>query len=427
MTGTAVLGAQWGDEGKGKITDMLASKSDVVARFSGGDNAGHTVVVGAETFKLHLTPSGILYPGVLCVLGSGMVISLGSLINELKGLSEKGVDVSARRLRIDGKAHLVLPYHIALDGASETQLGGSAIGTTCRGIGPSYADKASRRGLRALDMLDETVFADRLRAEAQAKNIWLEKVYGVEPLNINEMVQEHVKFAAQLAPYVDDVSLLLDDAYQQGNNIFYEGAQGVLLDIDHGTYPYVTSSSPATGGILAGLGIGANCIDRVIGVVKAYQTRVGAGPLPTELKDEVGDALVERGAEFGTTTGRRRRCGWLDLVALRYTVRLCGMTELAVTKLDILTSLNPIKVCVAYEHKGHRLGHFPADTRILAECEPIYETMPGWQEDIQSVREHNRLPTMALAYLRTIEDATGVPVRIISVGPERDQTIHRDG
>lgn len=425
MAGTAILGAQWGDEGKGKITDMLASESDVVARFSGGDNAGHTVMVGAETFKLHLAPSGILYPGVLCVLGSGMVINPRSLINELKELSEKGIDVSPRRLRIDGKAHLILPYHIALDGASETKLGGSAIGTTRRGIGPAYADKASRRGLRALDMLDETGFADRLRAEAQAKNIWLEKVYGEEPLNIDEMVREYVEYAMQLAPYVDDVSLLLDQAYQKGKNILYEGAQGVLLDIDHGTYPYVTSSSPATGGILAGLGIGANCIDRVIGVVKAYQTRVGAGPLPTELKDEVGDALVERGAEFGTTTGRRRRCGWLDLVALHYTVRLCGMTELAVTKLDILTSLNPIKVCVAYEYKGQRLEHFPADTRILAECEPIYETIPGWKEDIQPVREHYKLPRMALAYLHTIEVATGVPVRIISVGPERDQTIRR--
>ena len=425
MAGTAILGAQWGDEGKGKITDMLASESDVVARFSGGDNAGHTVMVGAETFKLHLAPSGILYPGVLCVLGSGMVINPRSLINELKELSEKGIDVSPRRLRIDGKAHLILPYHIALDGASETKLGGSAIGTTRRGIGPAYADKASRRGLRALDMLDETGFADRLRAEAQAKNIWLEKVYGEEPLNIDEMVREYVEYAMQLAPYVDDVSLLLDQAYQKGKNILYEGAQGVLLDIDHGTYPYVTSSSPATGGILAGLGIGANCIDRVIGVVKAYQTRVGAGPLPTELKDEVGDALVERGAEFGTTTGRRRRCGWLDLVALHYTVRLCGMTELAVTKLDILTSLNPIKVCVAYEYKGQRLEHFPADTRILAECEPIYETIPGWKEDIQPVREHYKLPRMALAYLHTIEAATGVPVRIISVGPERDQTIRR--
>ena len=423
MAGTAILGAQWGDEGKGKITDMLASESDVVARFSGGDNAGHTVVVGAETFKLHLVPSGILYPGVLCVLGSGMVINPRSLINELKELSEKGVDVSPRRLRIDGKAHLILPYHIALDGASEIKLGGSAIGTTRRGIGPAYADKASRRGLRALDMLDETGFADRLRAEAQAKNIWLEKVYGEEPLNIDEMVREYVEYAMQLAPYVDDVSLLLDQAYQKGKNILYEGAQGVLLDIDHGTYPYVTSSSPATGGILAGLGIGANCIDRVIGVVKAYQTRVGAGPLPTELKDEVGDALVERGAEFGTTTGRRRRCGWLDLVALHYTVRLCGMTELAVTKLDILTSLNPIKVCVAYEYKGQRLEHFPADTRILAECEPIYETIPGWKEDIQPVRERYKLPRMALAYLHTIEAATGVPVRIISVGPERNQTI----
>ncbi len=423
MAGTAILGAQWGDEGKGKITDMLASESDVVARFSGGDNAGHTVMVGAETFKLHLAPSGILYPGVLCVLGSGMVINPRSLINELKELSEKGIDVSPRRLRIDGKAHLILPYHIALDGASETKLGGSAIGTTRRGIGPAYADKASRRGLRALDMLDETGFADRLRAEAQAKNIWLEKVYGEEPLNIDEMVREYVEYAMQLAPYVDDVSLLLDQAYQKGKNILYEGAQGVLLDIDHGTYPYVTSSSPATGGILAGLGIGANCIDRVIGVVKAYQTRVGAGPLPTELKDEVGDALVERGAEFGTTTGRRRRCGWLDLVALRYTVRLCGMTELAVTKLDILTSLNPLKVCVAYEYKGQRLEHFPADTRILAECEPIYETIPGWKEDIQPVRERYKLPRMALAYLHTIEAATGVPVRIISVGPERNQTI----
>jgi adenylosuccinate synthase len=426
MPGTAILGAQWGDEGKGKITDMLASESDVVARFSGGDNAGHTVMVGADTFKLHLAPSGVLYPGVLCVLGAGMVINPRSLVRELGELSEKGIDVSRQRLRIDGKAHLVLPYHIALDGASETKLGGSAIGTTRRGIGPSYADKASRRGLRAVDMLDISIFIERLRAEAEARNIWLSEVYGEEPLNVDEMAEEYAEYAVQLAPYVDDVSLLVDLAYQDGKSILYEGAQGALLDIDHGTYPYVTSSSPATGGILSGLGIGPDHIDRVIGVAKAYQTRVGAGPMPTELEDEIGDALTERGAEFGTTTGRRRRCGWLDLVALRYAVRVCGLTELTVTKLDILTSLDPLKVCVAYEYGKERLEHYPADTRVLAECKPIYETVPGWTEDIQDTRERSALPTNALAYLKVVEDAARVPVRIISVGPERDQTIRGD-
>lgn len=423
MPGTAILGAQWGDEGKGKITDMLASESDLVARFSGGDNAGHTVMVGGETFKLHLVPSGILYPNVMCVLGAGMVINPRSLLNELKDLSEKAVDVSAKRLRLDGKAHLIFPYHIALDGASESELGSSAIGTTRRGIGPAYMDKAARRGIRVWDMLDIPGFADRLRSEAQAKNIWLERVYGQKPLDVEAMVAEYCEYARQLADYVDDVSALLELGYREGKNILYEGAQGVLLDIDHGTYPFVTSSFPTTGGILTGLGIGANRLDRVIGIVKAYQTRVGAGPMPTELKDAVGDMLVERGAEFGTTTGRRRRCGWLDLVALRYAVRLCGITELAITKLDVLTSLQPLKVCVAYRCDGQVLENFPSDSSILAACKPVYETVPGWTEDIQVARSAAELPHQALAYLRIIEETCDVPVRIVSVGPKREQTI----
>jgi adenylosuccinate synthase len=426
MPGTAILGAQWGDEGKGKITDMLASESDIVARFSGGDNAGHTVMVGAETFKLHLVPSGILYPAVTCLLGAGMVVNPRSLFNELKDLSEKGIDTSPKRLRLDGKAHLILPYHIALDGASEASLGGSAIGTTRRGIGPAYMDKAARRGLRVWDMLDEARFADRVRAEARAKNVWLENVYGEKPLDEDAMVDEYAGYARRVAPYIDDVSVLLDQAYRAGKNILYEGAQGVLLDLDHGTYPYVTSSSPATGGILSGLGIGARCVDRVIGIVKAYQTRVGAGPMPTELNDALGDALVERGVEFGTTTGRRRRCGWLDLVALRYAVRLCGITELAITKLDVLTSLDALKVCVAYRHVGKVLEHSPSDVSVLEHCEPVYETLPGWAEDIQSIRSGAKLPAEGLAYLRAIEAACGIPVRIVSVGPKREQTIFRD-
>ncbi len=425
MAGTAILGSQWGDEGKGKITDMLASESDVVARFSGGDNAGHTVVVEGQIFKLHLIPSGILYPGVLCLLGAGMVINPRSLFKEMDDLAAKGVEVSPGRMRIDGKAHLILPYHIALDGASETALGSSAIGTTRRGIGPAYMDKVARRGLRVLDMLDRDYFASRVRAEACSRNVWLEKIYGQKPLDVEQIVSEYLDFADRLKPYVDDVSLVLDGQYRAGKKVLYEGAQGVLLDVDHGTYPFVTGSSPSAGGILTGLGIGPNRVDRLIGVVKAYQTRVGAGPMPTELSDEVGDTLVERGYEFGTTTGRRRRCGWLDLVALRYVVRLSGMTDLAITKLDVLTTLNPVKICIAYDFKGKRLDEFPADARILNECQPIFETMAGWTEGIESMRKLAELPVAAQNYVRFIEVFTDVKASIISVGPGREQTIRR--
>ena len=425
MAGTAILGSQWGDEGKGKITDMLASESDVVARFSGGDNAGHTVVVEGQIFKLHLIPSGILYPGVLCLLGAGMVINPRSLFREMDDLSSKGADVSPARMRIDGKAHLILPYHVALDGASETALGGSAIGTTRRGIGPAYMDKVARTGLRVLDTLDRDYFASRVRAETCTRNVWLEKVYGQKALDVEQIVAEYLDYADRLKPYVDDVSLTLDGQYRSGRKVLYEGAQGVLLDVDHGTYPFVTGSSPTAGGILTGLGIGPNRIDRIIGVVKAYQTRVGAGPMPTELSDEVGDALVERGYEFGTTTGRRRRCGWLDLVALRYAVRLSGMTDLAITKLDVLTTLNPVKICIAYDFKGKRLDEFPADARILNECRPIYETMAGWTEGIESMRKLAELPVAAQNYVRFIEVFTDVKASIISVGPGREQTIRR--
>jgi len=425
MPATIVVGAQWGDEGKGKITDLLAQDVDIVARYNGGNNAGHTVVIGEETFRLHHIPSGILYPRVICLLGNGMVINPAHLCEELDALAARGVDVSPSRLKISGHAHLVLPYHIALDGADERLRGKKAIGTTRRGIGPAYADKAARRGLRAVDMLDEGDFAARVREAVQAKNRLLEGVYGLEPLEPDEVAREYREYARRLAPYVTDVSLLVHQALREGKAVLCEGAQGTLLDIDHGTYPYVTSSSPVAGGALTGLGIGPRWVERIIGVAKAYTTRVGGGPFPTELTDEVGDRLVEVGHEYGTTTGRRRRTGWLDAVILRYAVRVNGLTELALTKLDVLTGINPLRICVAYRCDGRQLEHFPLSTEQLARCEPVYEELPGWDEDITSVRTFAELPLATQRYVERIEELTGVRVGIISVGPEREQVLKR--
>ena len=376
MAIAVILGAQWGDEGKGKITDMLAAEADVVARFGGGDNAGHTVTVGTERFALHLIPSGILYPRVTCMLGAGMVVNPKKLLAEMEGLAARGVDVSPHRLRLSDRAHLILPYHIALDGAAEVARGSEALGTTKRGIGPAYTDKAARNGIRACELLRPAgMLVDRVRAQVAAKNEMLQKVYGQPILDAEQVVEEALDHARRLAPHIDDVSEQISAAIRSRKRILAEGAQGTLLDLDHGSYPYVTSSHPTIGGVLTGLGIGPQYIERVVGVVKAYQTRVGAGPMPTELTGELGDRLRGTGAqpwdEFGTTTGRPRRCGWLDGVSLRYALRVNGLTEMAITKLDVLSRLETLRVCVAYELDGERIERFPADLAVLARCQPV--------------------------------------------------------
>lgn len=427
---TVILGAQWGDEGKGKITDMLAAEADLVARFGGGDNAGHTVTVGSERFALHLIPSGILYPRVVCMLGAGVVVNPRRLLSEMEGLVARGVEITPARLRLDGRAHLVMPYHLALDGAAEQARGGSAIGTTGRGIGPAYTDKAARTGIRACELQHpETVLAARIREQATAKNEVLKRLYGQPPLDVEAMVDEYLGYARSLGPHVADVSAELDTAVRSRRRILAEGAQGTLLDLDMGSYPYVTSSHPTVGGVMTGLGVGPQYVGRVVGVVKAYQTRVGAGPMPTELTGELGDLMRGTGAqpwdEFGTTTGRPRRCGWLDGVTLRHANRVNGLTELAITKLDVLSRFESLSVCVAYELDGHREENFPVDLDVLARCKPTYETVPGWQVDISRVRDFDDLPVQARRYVTLIEDFLGIPVSLISVGPARDQTIRR--
>jgi len=429
MSITVILGTQWGDEGKGKITDRLAAESDIVARFNGGDNAGHTVTVAGEIFQLHLIPSGILYPHVTCVMGGGMVVNPGKLLREMDAMAERGVDVSASRLKLSGRVHLILPCHIALDGAAERALGKKKIGTTMRGIGPTYADKSARRGIRAQAMADPEAFADRVRAETKVKNEILTQLYGQDPLDADVVAAEHFEFARRLAPHLENTSVYLHEALAQGKRLLCEGAQAALLDIDHGTYPYVTSSSPTIGGVFTGLGIGPRQVERIIGIVKAFQTRVGGGPMPTELSGELGNRLRGSGAnpwdEYGTTTGRPRRCGWLDGVMLRYSTRINDLTNVCITKLDILTGLKELKICVAYDYRGRSLEHLPSEAETLVECQPIYETLPGWQEDITGTRRFKDLPPAAQVYVRRVEELASAPATYISVGPGRDQTIVR--
>jgi adenylosuccinate synthase len=427
---TVILGAQWGDEGKGKITDLLAAEADIVARFAGGDNAGHTVTVGTERFALHLIPSGILYPSVTCLLGGGMVVNPRKLLSEMEGLAARGVDVSPARLKLSGRAHLIMPYHIALDGAAEAARGGAAIGTTKRGIGPAYTDKAARCGIRAEEMLHlPEVFAKRMGDQVAAKNIILEQVYGQPTLEVEAVVAEYLDYAERLSPYVASVSDDLANALRSRKRILAEGAQGTLLDLDHGSYPYVTSSYPTIGGVMIGLGVGPQHIERVVGVVKAYQTRVGSGPMPTELTGELGETLRGTGAqpwdEFGTTTGRPRRCGWLDMVTLSYAVRVNSLTEMAITKLDVLSRFKTLKIGVAYQLDGQRVETYPTDLTVLARCRPIYETLPGWGMDITLARSFDELPQEARTYVSRIEELAGIPASCISVGPGRDQTIRR--
>ena len=421
MANVVVIGAQWGDEGKGKITDLLSKSADVVVRYQGGVNAGHTVVVQDQTFKLHLIPSGILYPNTECIIGSGTVIDPKVLIQELDQLEELGISTS--NLRISQTAHVTMPYHRLIDNASEERRGDHKIGTTKRGIGPTYADKSERTGIRIIDLMDSDGMRKQVRWTVEYKNVILEKLYNLPPLDPAEVVEEYLEYAARLRPHVVDSSLHIANAVRQKRNILFEGAQGTLLDLDHGTYPYVTSSNPVAGGACVGAGVGPTIIDRVIGVAKAYTTRVGEGPFPTELEDEIGHALCDRGAEFGTTTGRKRRCGWFDGVIGRYAVRINGLDCLAITKLDVLDELEEIKVCVAYELDGQRCNDLPSNARQFASCRPIYETLPGWKKSTADCRSLEDLPPQALDYLKFLAELMEVPIAIVSLGASRDQTI----
>lgn len=420
MSCIVIVGAQWGDEGKGKVTDYLARKADVVVRYQGGNNAGHTVVIGSQKFRLHLIPSGILYPDKTCIIGNGMVVDPEVLFEELDDLAAQGV--KSAKLYISDRAHLLLPCHKRLDEAEEDARGSQKIGTTRRGIGPAYVDKVARVGLRTGELL-EPGWEDYVSQIIERKNIVFERLYGIPGFDPGEIVAWLRPYADRMRPMIADTSLLLSRFLAEGKNILFEGAQGTLLDLDHGTYPFVTASSPVAGGACTGAGIGPTAIDRVLGVCKAYLTRVGEGPFPTELTGADGDDLRQRGMEFGTTTGRPRRCGWLDLVMLRYAVRVNGMSGLIITKLDVLDPMPEIRLCTAYRWKGEVLEEFPASLRVLRECEPIYDVLEGWQQDTSGARRLEDLPAAARKYLERISDALGIPVVMVSVGPDRQQTI----
>lgn len=422
MPVTVVIGAQWGDEGKGKVVDLLAPETDIVARYQGGANAGHTIKWGDETFVLHLIPSGVFHDGVDCVIGNGVVIDPVALMEEIGQIEALGYPVEGR-LKISHNAHLIMPYHKALDQAKERWRDAGAIGTTGRGIGPAYIDKFARSGIRVVDLLDRDGLAAKLRAAISEKNDLLKAIYATEPLDVEAIVEEYVEFDQVIDPYVTDTSAFLNDALRAGKRVLAEGAQGALLDVDHGTYPFVTSSHPTSGGACTGLGVPPTAIDRIIGIVKAYSTRVGNGPFPTELDDEVGESLRSVGQEFGATTGRPRRCGWLDLVALDYTSRLNGFTEIAVTKLDVMAGLDELKVCVAYELDGKRITRFPTEVGALGRVQPVYETLPGFSGDLSGVASIADLPAPAKDYLQFMSDHLSVPISVVGTGPKREETL----
>jgi len=421
LANVVVIGAQWGDEGKGKITDLLSRSADVVVRYQGGVNAGHTIVVDNKVLKLHLIPSGILYPDTTCLIGSGTVVDPKVMLGELDMLAENGIGVQG--LKLASTAHVTMPYHRLLDQAMEQRRGDRRIGTTGRGIGPTYADKAERNGIRVIDLLDEDRLRDRLAGPLAEKNLLLERVYGIEPLDYEAVIAEYAAYGKRLAPHVVDCIRTIHQAARARKNILFEGAQGTLLDLDHGTYPYVTSSNPISGGACIGAGVGPTLIDRVIGVAKAYTTRVGEGPFPTELQGSLNDHLCDRGGEYGTTTGRRRRCGWFDGVIGRYAVAVNGLDCLAITKLDVLDELDEIQVCVAYELDGQRIEHFPSSAEDFARCQPIFETLPGWECSTEQCRKLEELPAKAMSYLRFLAELMEVPIAIVSLGANRDQTI----
>lgn len=422
MANLVIVGTQWGDEGKGKIVDLLAAYADIVVRFQGGNNAGHTMVVKGEQIISHLVPSGILQ-GKQCVIGNGLVVDPAVLLKEIDYLTEKGVDCTPDKLVVSERAQVIMPYHKKIDNGREKLKGKNKIGTTGRGIGPSYEDKSTRRGIRMIDLIDPDVFREKLNAVLPEKNFYIEKFLGDSPVDMDAIIEEYSGYAEKLAPYIRNVSVTVNDAMNQQKQVLFEGAQGTHLDIDHGTYPFVTSSNTVSGNACCGAGVGPKSIHAVIGIVKAYTTRVGAGPFTTELFDDIGDFIQEKGAEFGATTGRRRRCGWLDMVILNNAVRLNGLTGMAITKLDVLGEVKELKICTAYNYKGERLEAFPASLKVLEACEPIYETMPGWDEDISDIRQFEDLPIQVKDYLKRIEELSGVPVQIVSVGPGREQTM----
>ena len=421
MPAVVLLGAQWGDEGKGKATDLLGGRVDYVVRYQGGNNAGHTVVIGDQKYALHLLPSGILSPNVIPVIGNGVVIDPAVLLQEIKDLNERGINTS--KLKISTNAHLITPYHRTIDKVSERFLGKSKIGTTGRGIGPAYADKINRIGIRVQDLFDQSILKQKIEAALHDKNQILVKVFNRKGITVDEVISEYLGFAEALKPYVTDTSLLLDQALQQGKVVLLEGSQGTLLDVDHGTYPFVTSSNPTAGGASTGSGIGPTKITRVIGILKAYITRVGSGPFPTELFDEDGEALRRIGGEVGVTTGRNRRCGWFDAPIARYAVRVNGLTDFFLTKLDVLTGWEKIPVCVAYEVDGKRVEELPASQSDFHHAKPIYENLPGWKEDISKVKSVADLPKNAQEYVKFLEKISGAPMSAIGVGPGRDETI----
>ncbi len=423
MSVIVLVGAQWGDEGKGKLTDLLAEKMDFVVRYQGGTNAGHTVAINNKVFKLHLIPSGILYPHVIPVIGPGVVVDFEVLLEEIELLEKEGI--STDKLVISSNAHIIMPYHRILDKVQEFSLGKSKIGTTHKGIGPTYADKAYRIGLRAQDILDPKIFRQKLALGLERKNNLLKKVYEHEPLDIEEIEKQFTRYYEIFKDKIKDSIYLINEAIDSGKNVLFEGAQGTMLDLDYGTYPYVTSSSPIAAGACAGGGISPRKINKIVGVVKAYTTRVGSGPFPAELTNEFGDYLREKGREYGTTTGRSRRCGWLDLMIVNYANLINGFTDLSITKLDVLTGQEIIKVCIAYHYKGEKLKTFPSHQSVFHKCEPIFEELPGWQEDISGITNYNDLPQTAKEYINYIEEKVGVSISVISVGPRREQTIIR--
>jgi adenylosuccinate synthase len=421
MPASIVLGTQWGDEGKGKATDYLADRMDYVVRYQGGNNAGHTILAEGHTLKLQLIPSGILYDHITSVIADGVVVDPGFLLGEMDGLAALGVDTS--RLVVSGNCHMIMPYHLELEKVTERFLGKNALGTTKRGIGPAYGDKAARIGLRVQDLFDEKILREKLEVALKEKNVLLTRVYGRLPLTADSIVEDYLRYGARLMPHVADTSKLLHDALRDGSNVLLEGAQGTMLDLDHGTYPFVTSSNPISGYALASVGIGPKEVDRVIGITNAYVTRVGAGPFPTEDAGSDGDRLGERGAEFGTVTGRKRRCGWFDACIVRYAARLNGLTELFITKLDVLSGFPTVRVCTGYRANGELYDDFPPHQSLVHNAEPVFEELEGWDEDLGEARSIEDLPAAARKYLDRLQDLSGVPIGVVSVGPAREQSL----
>ena len=421
MSSVVVMGTQWGDEGKGKIVDHLAEQAQVVVRYQGGNNAGHTVVVKGVESKLNLLPSGVLYPGKTCIIGNGVVVDPAHLLKEINAMKARGIDMAG--LQISNRAQVILPYHRMMDEADEESRGDAKIGTTKRGIGPCYVDKNSRVGIRFVDLMDSEEFALRLKHNLILKNRILSEIYGKQPLDYDQVLEEYLGYAEELRPYVTDTIFTLHEALKLGEKILYEGAQATMLDLDYGTYPYVTSSHPIAGGVCIGAGVGPSTIDKVIGVVKAYTTRVGEGPFVTELHDDTGNLIRERGHEYGTTTGRPRRTGWLDTVVVKYACQLSSIDCLAITRLDILDTLPTLKICTGYLYKGKPLNEYPASLKVLGEVEPVYEALPGWQADITGIRRYEDLPLNARRYVERLSELSGARLGIVSVGPDREQTI----